>query len=514
VPSLFTTLIGTEYDWNYDIHFDKDIGHIHKNKMAKMIRGKMLGGSSSINFELYARGEPADYDEWNEVAPGWDWQTVLPYFKKLENMTDPTVFNDPYHAKLHSTDGPIKISRPVHNLYFRTINQILLESFEEIGVKRILEMNGLHNLGVTIPHFTFADGRRSSTAEGYLRPVKHRHNLYVAKNARVTKVLIDPLSLNAYGVQILNQHGELVNIYAKKEVILSAGSIDTPKLLMLSGIGPRRELKRHNIKILRNLPVGKNLQDHPFIPLVFTGERGLGSSVQHFVSVTELNGAPLPMQNGFLNLNRVDGRRQLQFVNVHVGAFASPVIQVACGSITYAKEFCSSIARVNLLNAMDVMGLALIRPESRGQVTLRSRNPLDNPVIEGGLLQREEDIEVLTEGVRFLERLVNTTYYRSVKGTLEKLNVPRCRKFVKYPRMYWRCYVKTTVGSLQHPVGTCAMGADGVVDERLRVHGVYGLRVVDASVMPLIPGGNTNTPSIMIGEKAADMIKQEYMLFS
>ncbi|XP_028173844.1 glucose dehydrogenase [FAD, quinone]-like, partial [Ostrinia furnacalis] len=512
VPSFFTTLSHTEYDWDYSMKLDRDVGRAHTRQAVNLLRGKMLGGSSAINYELYARGEPRDYDSWEQVAPGWDWHSTLKYFKKLENMTDSTVMNSPHNSHLHSTEGAVKISKPAFNEYFRTVNEIILQAYEEMGLKRTLEMNGLESLGVSLPHFTFADGRRSSTAECYLKPTKDRPNLSIAKYTRALKVLIDPYTLTAYGVKLLTKTGRLVNVFANKEVILSAGAIDTPKLLMLSGVGPREELEKHAIESIVDLPVGRNLQDHQFVPLIFTGKRGLGTVVQHLISSRELNSVPVPTQNGFINVDN-GPYRQLQTFNSHIGAFGSPVIQLTCESLGYKRSFCASIARANFGGAIDWTFLILLHPESRGRVTIKSKNPLDDPVIESGFLRSKEDVRVLKKGVKFMQKLTKTSYYRHVQATLEKLDVPGCDKAKLEDGEYWHCYVVNTVGSLQHPVGTCAMGPDGVVDERLKVHGVSRLRVIDASVMPTIPGGNTNAPAMMVGEKGADIIKEDYHFF-
>lgn len=509
---MFTTLSHTEYDWDYGMKLDKNVGKGHNDQIVNLIRGKMLGGSSSINYELYARGEPRDYDRWEQVAPGWGWNSVLHYFKKLENMTDPSVTNSPYNSYLHSTEGPVKISRPLPNKNFQTINEIILKSFEEMGVQRTLEMNGVESLGVTLPHFTFAEGRRSSTAECYLKPTKDRPNLFIAKYTRALKVLIDPYTLNAYGVQLLTKSGKLVKVFAKKEVILSAGSIDTPKLLMLSGIGPKEELYKHDIDTLVDLPVGKNLHDHQFVPLIFSGKRGMSTIVQNLESIGELDAIPIPAQNAFINVENGE-HRQLQNFNVHIGALASPVIQLACEALSYTRSFCASIGEANLRGAIDWSFLILLHPKSRGHVALKSSDPLDDPFIDAGFLRSEEDIRLLKKGLMFMQKLTKTSYYRYVRATLEKLDVPGCDKAKLDYDEYWRCFVMNTVGSLQHPVGTCAMGPEGVVNERLKVHGVSRLRVIDASVMPTIPGGNTNAPTMMIGEKGADMIKADYGLF-
>ncbi|CAH2979314.1 unnamed protein product [Chilo suppressalis] len=513
VPSLFVTLMGTEYDWGYNVKLDDGVGGIYNNKQLPLIRGKMLGGCSSLNFEMYSRGESKDYDEWNQIAPGWDSETALHYFKKLENFTDPSVMNNPDYSSFHSTEGPVKISSNARNDYFDKINNNILNSYEELGMKRVVELDGPYSLGAALPRWTFNSGRRSSTAESYLRSTPDRNNLFVSKFTRATKILIDSDELRAYGVEVVTQSGKKLKVHATIEVILSAGSIDTPKLLMLSGVGLRNELESHGIDTLVELPVGKNMQDHALIPLVFSGKRGLDSAVQHVISATEMDSVPAPIQNGFFNINKLDGRRQFQISNTHVGALAAPVLQFACETLNMRRDFCSSIAQANILNAIDWTFLVLLHPKSRGEVKLKSQNPLDDPVVIGGYFRNENDVDDFIEGLNFMQRLVNTSYYKSVKGKLEKLNVKPCRKLAYNTDNYWRCYIRNTVSILQHPVGTCAMGPDGVVDERLRVYGVAGLRVVDASVMPTIPGGNTNIPTMMIGEKAADMIKEDYGVF-
>ncbi|XP_072945478.1 ecdysone oxidase-like [Epargyreus clarus] len=516
-PSLFGTLAHTEYDWDYNAYFDKGIGQIHPKGILYMTRGKMLGGSSSNNYEVYSRGVPEDYDEWNEKAPGWSWNDVLPYFKKLEHMTDMSVFENPKNAYLHSMGGPVAVSRPETNSYFTRVSEIILDSYQELGIKKMLEINGPENFGASRPHFTFANGRRSSTAEAYLRPTKDRANLYITKYARATKILIDPRTSRAYGVRVLLKSGEKINVYADKEVIVSAGTIDSPKLLMLSGVGPKEDLSKFNIEVISDLPVGKNLQDHQFSPIVYTGQLGLQTAVQNLISTTELDAYPVPIQCGFFKLNRSSAyysksnKPQFQIFNIHIGATASPAISIGCRSIAnYDAAFCNSFSMANLLREIDMTSLVMLHPLSRGRVSLKSPNPLEDPLIKLGYFRNKRDIGLAMEGVKFMTRLAQTTYYRQVGGEVVKLSITGCEDLPWGSDMYWHCYVKNAVGSLLHPVGTCAMGADGVVDERLRVHGVLGLRVVDASIMPMIPSGNTNAPTMMIGEKAADLIKDDY----
>ncbi|CAK1589031.1 unnamed protein product [Parnassius mnemosyne] len=511
-PSLFGTLAHTKYDWDYRAQLDKNVGAVHPDGVIYMTRGKMLGGCSSNNYEVYARGTPKDYDEWGQVAPGWEWDSVLPYFKKLEGFKDPAVTENPDHAYLHSTDGPVAITRPQTNSYFNEVNEIVLKSYEEMGIKRILELNGPESLGAAQPHYTFANGRRSSTAEAYLRPVRDRYNLKVTKYARVTKVLIDDLRLRASGVEIF-LGGKKINVFANLEVIVSAGAIDTPKLLMLSGIGPREELLKFGIHAIVDLPVGRNLQDHLYVPIVFTGKKGIQSIVQNLLVPTELDSYPVPSQSGYFSVKQsyVLQRPQFQIFNIRIGATASPIILFGLRTLAnFDEPFSYSISKANKDREIDVTSVLLLHPRSRGEVVLSSSNPFDDPLINMGYFRNEEDVQTTLEGLKYMLQYSNTSYYKNNGGGIAKLDVTACKQLKWGSDDYWRCYVQNTVGSMLHPVGTCKMGPKGVVDEKLRVHGIFGLRVADTSIMPRIPGGNTNAPAMMIGEKAADIIKIDY----
>ncbi|XP_063366068.1 ecdysone oxidase-like [Cydia amplana] len=515
LPSMFATLAHTPTDWDYKASLDAGVGSSHPNRTIFMTRGKMLGGSSSNNYEIYARGVPADYDQWDQMAPGWNWDTVLHYFKKLERMTDPSVLKENHF--LHSTEGPVAISRPAQNALFEAINERMLNSLDEIGVKRVLENYGPVILGASKPHFTFANGRRSSTAEAYLVPIQNRPNIHIAKFSRVIKVLVDLSTHHAYGVQVMTKSKRVYNIFANLEVVLSAGAIDSPKLLMLSGIGPKKELDKLDIEVISDLPVGMNLHDHMLTPIIFQGQSGFQTTVQNIATVTELDSYPTPIQVGLFKLNAssanyiMENKPQFQSFNIHMGAGLTPFINIGCVTVTnYDPSFCASIGNANIFNEIDYTNLVLLHPKSRGQVKLRSNNPLDSPVIELGYYRDKNDLDVMVEGIKYMTRLATTSYFRKVGGKVARLNVKECRGLKWGSDSYWRCYARNTVASLLHPVGTCAMGPDGVVDETLKVHGMSGLRVVDASVMPTIPSGNTNIPAIMVGERAADLIKADY----
>ena len=477
----------------------------------------MLGGCSSTNYLIYSRGVPEDYESWNRIAPGWDWDTVLPYFEKSEGMTDTKLFEYPRNADLHSADGPVKISRPVTLESTAVIDDIRLDSYEEMGIPRVLEINGPEIVGAARPHFTFYDGRRSSTAEAYLRPAKDRSNLKVATYSTVTKVLIDPESLRAYGVRVTTSDKKTIHVYADKEVIISAGTINSPKILLQSGIGPVEELSKFGIETLVDLPVGKNFHDHQLIQLIYQGQSGFLSAIQNILAAPQLDTLPVPVQSGHFRVNSnysdlSELQPHFQFFNTYVGAGGSAAIVLACKTIVnFGNELCYSQGAANVYNEIDNVMVVLLHPSSRGQVSLKSADPLDDPIIDLGYFRDPNDLKVTVEGVKFMNTLINTTYFRNVEGSIVRFSGTGCEDLEWGSDEYWECFVKNTVTSILHGVGTCSMGPTGVVDERLRVHNVAGLRVVDASIIPLIPSGNTNAPVMMVGEKAADMIKADHL---
>lgn len=463
---------------------------------------------------VYSRGVPQDFDDWSLVAPGWAWNDVLHYFKKFEGMTDPSVFI-PQNAYLHSKDGPVHVSRPPDNPVAKEVNKIMLASYREMGIPTVLESNGPDIYGASRPHFTFANGRRSSTAEAYLRFTEHKPNLLVAKYSRATKVLIDQKKLQAHGVEVLLSNGKKVNVFAKKEIIVSAGTIDSPKLLMLSGIGPREELDRVGIPTIVDLPVGKNMQEHVFVPLTFAGKRGFLTAFNNLAVAGQLDSFPVPFLSTYFKLSSVptipfDDRPQFQTFNIYVGAAASLLVNFACQGYGYNQRVCASMSKPNLYRELFTTTLILLHPLSRGRVTIKSKNPLDDPYIEAGFLRERQDLENLREGLKFMLKQTNTTYFRKNRGFLVRLDIPECNGLFYDSDKYWNCHIRNLVGAMLHAVGTCKMGPTGVVDERLKVKGIRRLRVIDASVMPEIASGNTNAAVMMIGEKGADMIKEDH----
>lgn len=452
-------------------------------------RGKMLGGSSGMNGMVYIRGDKSDYDEWAEAGnEGWGWDDVLPYFRKAEN-------NVRGSDELHGDDGPLHVSNgdPGFPVYDR-----FLESADALGHDRNPDFNGDDQEGLGIYQFTVHNGKRASTKYCYLDPIMDRPNFHVETGAQVQKILFE--GKRAIGVEFL-QDGEIRTILVRREVIVSAGSFGSPQLLLLSGVGPDDELAKHGIESVHSLPgVGKNLHDHPDMIFVMKTKKRQGIALNLMGSLKSLGAIwsyvtkkdgwlanPPTAAGGFLKsepgLNRAD--------------FQLHVVPLAYRD--HARDY----------KLMTKWGFSVIinigRPKSRGSVTLKDADPSSPPEIDLNLLDHPDDVK----GLR-----------NSFKKTQEILFSDHMKEFVQtplYPDQELKtdeeidAYIRQEANHAYHPVGSCRMGNDymAVVDNRLRVRGIENIRVADASIMPSIINGNTNAASIMIGEKASDLIKED-----
>jgi len=461
------------------------------NRRGYQPRGKALGGSSAINAMLYVRGHPSDYDEWAaDGALGWSWEDVLPWFRKAEN-------NARGANSLHGADGPLHVS---DQFAPRPVSQAFIEAASALQISRNHDFNGTEQEGVGLFQVTqFHDeerrGERCSVAAAYLHPVMSRNNLHVETGARATRILIE--DGRATGVAY-RQGGKGKTVKARREVILCGGAFNSPQLLMLSGIGAADELKRHGIEVAHDLPgVGKNLQDHlDFIQIYRSKDRdmlglGLSAGWQIFREAMQwrrdgrsLLSTPFAEGCAFLKSETDIDRPDLQLHFV-IGMVDDHVRKLHWG-YGYSCHVC------------------VLRPHSRGEVRLVGSDPLADPEIDPQFLSDERDLELLVKGAKLTRRIMQTQPLAAYSsGELYMRGDETDEELA--------AHIRQRADTIYHPVGTCRMGSDAmaVVDPQLRVRGLDGLRVVDASVMPRLIGGNTNAPTIMIAERAADFVAHE-----
>ncbi len=450
-------------------------------------RGKVLGGSSSVNGMMYSRGYPVDYDHWRQLGlSGWSYAEVLPYFRKSEaNWRGESLY--------HGAEGELTVSKHRAD---EVIFPKLMQTAEQLGFKRLDDFHGAEAEGFSTPEFTVHQGRRGSTSARFLKPVLGRPNLKVETLALSHRVLIE--KGRAIGVEYA-QGGETRRAMAAREVILSGGAFNSPQLLMLSGVGPADELSAAGVKPLHDLPgVGKNLQDHASIGTMWAakGEIAFDSKLRfdrlmlsvlrwRLFGTGEVAGLPVSAQ-GFYRTRPELEWPDVQFLVTPVSMAAQP----------WFPGWRKGVGHV--FSAANV----LLRPESRGEVTLRSADPRDKPKIQFNLLKETADRETFRRMVRFARRFFETEPAASlISGQIAPAPEVRTDEEID-------AYVRKSVGTAMHPTSTCAMGEGpaAVLDAACRVRGLESLRVVDASSMPTIVGGNTNAPVIMIAEKAADMI--------
>jgi choline dehydrogenase-like flavoprotein len=450
-------------------------------------RGKGLGGSSAINAMVYIRGHRGDYDQWASLGnPGWSFADVLPYFKRSEDNTD---FDGEYHGK----GGPLAVNK------LRTDNpvqQIFLQGAREGQFHIREDFNGWDHEGLGVYQVTQRNGERWSAARAYIHPhMASRANLRVETKAHATRILFE--GKRAVGVEY-RQGKELKQILARREVIVSSGAFQTPQLLMLSGVGDATALGEHGIENLHHLPgVGQNLQDHP--DFVF----GFMSDNPNFNGIS-LTGLPRLLRA--IGQYRRERRGPMTSNFAECGGFlkTSPDLEMPDLQLHFGMAMADDHGRKRHLGTGFTCHVCVLRPKSRGSVALGSADPLAAPLIDPNFFGDAADLETMVAGFKITRRLLETPALRALqKKDMFAEGVETDDQI--------RTLLRQRVDTVYHPVGTAKMGTDtmAVVDCKLKVHGMEGLRVVDASVMPTLIGGNTNAPTIMIGEKAADMIKAE-----
>ncbi|MBC6404302.1 MAG: choline dehydrogenase [Rhodospirillales bacterium] len=479
----FKTMHNPAVDWCFRTEPDPGLN----GRCLDWPRGKVLGGSSSLNGLLYVRGQPQDYDRWRQMGnEGWGWDEVLPLFKQAEDQERGA---DAYHG----TGGPLSVS----NMRLkRPICDAWLEAAQGAGYRYNPDYNGAEQEGVGYFQLTARNGRRCSAAVAYLYPIKRRRNLRIVTRAHIQRLLIE--GRHAVGLVYRDRGGQEVTVRARREVVLSAGAIGSPQILMLSGIGEAEQLQALGINVVAPLmAVGKGLQDHLQARLVFKcNEPTLNDEVRSLTNKVRVAARYLLFRRGPMTMA---ASLATAFLKTWPGV-ETPDIQFHIQP--WSAD--SPGQGVHPFSAFTA-SVCQLRPESRGEIRLKSADPTDYPAIHPNYLATQTDCDTLVAGIKVARRIA------ALPPLADKIS----EEFRPGPEVVEDAtlleWVRNSATTIYHPTGTCRMGSDSkaVVDPRLRVRGVTGLRVADCSIMPEIVSGNTNAPAIMIGEKAAAMILED-----
>jgi len=492
MPAGVGSLIGKPgtYNWGFWTEAEPNL----ENRKLWWPRGKGWGGSSSINGMIYIRGHARDYDQWRQMGlQGWSYRDVLPYFKRSESLEGG---GDAWHGG----DGPLKVSKAStpNPIYSATV-----EAGRQAGFKVTSDFNGFQQEGWGPYQLTIHDGQRWSAARGYLHPALARQNLTCITGARTSKIVVE--NGRATGVEYIDtKSGQKHVVHADKEVLLSAGAVQSPQILLLSGIGDPEELGKFGIPVVKALKgVGANLQDHLDVTMSWECPQPITA---HSLRKGLIKTLAIGMNYAFFGKGL--GRQQF----LESGAFLKsrpdldrPDLQIHTVAAIMQNHGNTAVPKDGF-----TFHVCQLRPESRGRVGLRSANPTDDPAIFANYLATEEDRRALREGVRMMRKV-------AAQSALDPYRTEELfpGKDVETDEQI-DAWIRKHSETIYHPVGTCKMGADGdemaVVNGELKVRGIEGLRVIDASVMPTLVGGNTNAPTIMIAEKAADLIRGRALL--
>ncbi|MEP7144019.1 MAG: GMC family oxidoreductase N-terminal domain-containing protein [Ferruginibacter sp.] len=486
IPGAYTKLNRTKYDWSF---WTEPQAQVDQRRLY-VPRGKTLGGCSSTNAMAYVRGNKEDFNEWAALGNhGWSYEEVLPYFKRSEHNEN---FGPPFHGK----EGALNVSlckQPT------PLGEAFIQACELNGIPRNEDYNGEIQTGASMLQFTIRNNQRHSTAKAFLKPVMHRTNLTIRTGCMVKKIVIE--NSRAAGVEIISSNGKAETLHCNKEVVLSAGAIQSPQVLMLSGIGDEKELEKYDIGVKLHLPgVGKNLQDHVWSGVSGASNIPTGNSVLRPVNMAKALLQHLFFKRGPLGNSPLEANAFLK----SDPSLTRPDIQFHFAPIGIAADYSTDIHDINTFSKVDGYGIlvVLIRPQSRGYVTIRSANPLDAPIIQPAFLSHPHDMEIMVKAIK--QAIAVTEAVPLKQYNPAGIHLPP----KPFTDKSLEKHIRKSLETLYHPVGTCKMGNDAmaVVNERLQVKGIRGLRVADASVMPAIISGNTNAATIMIGEKASDMI--------
>ncbi|KAL3271340.1 hypothetical protein HHI36_021828 [Cryptolaemus montrouzieri] len=512
----------TKYNWEYYAEYQPNTSTGLVNELMHWPRGKALGGTSTINYMIYTRGNPVDFNNWAAKGnPGWSYNEILPYYLKSErsrlSVEDPQV---------HNHEGYLGVG----DVYKSRLLDAFIEGGRELGLPYIDYNSPKQPFGVSRIQATVRRGRRHSAATAFLKPIRNRPNLHILHPAYATRVLINRNTREAYGVEC-EIAGKLYKIKASKEVILSAGSFNSPQLLMLSGIGPADHLKELGIKVLQDLPVGQNLHDH----LTFPGLAFIINSTESLGPTKVLDGNTISsfVNNGTGPLTSLGGVEGIGYIKTEYSTepgpqpdiellFVGGALSSDYGIITRRGMKISDRVYDGILRPLHgyptwTIFPMLLHPKSIGWLKLKSRNPKDYPLFYGNFFSDPEnrDIKTFIASIRAIQKLSTTQAFQRFGSILNPNVHPGCEQHQFNSDAYWECCLRSISVTLHHQVGTAKMGApddpSSVVNHELKVYGVNRLRVADCSIIPFALSAHTNAPSFMVGEKAADMIKEQWL---
>ncbi|XKL61999.1 hypothetical protein PGB90_001832 [Kerria lacca] len=516
----------TNYNWNYKTEYQSGACLGVVNERCLWPAGKGTGGSSLINNNIYTRGNKQDFDTWAKAGnKGWSYDELLPYFLKSEDINIAELKRSAYHG----VGGPLSIEYPP----FRSpLLDKFLESAREVGLNVVDYNNPNTHEGFSHIQGTVRQGRKISAYRAFIRPHKDRKNLHVAIKSRVTKILINPESKTAYGVEFVKARRRRY-VRARKEVIISAGAFNSPQLLMLSGIGPKEHLEEIGIPVIQDLRVGDNLQEHPaFASLAFTvnhtqvsiiPERLLNNFLPTMLDWIEGSGwlSTLACEGlGYVHTKYNDRSKnpppdiEYIFVPTSLAGESGLGGDLLRKSMGIPDETYNDVFRdIKNKDAWSIWPM-LMYPKSRGTVRLRSANPWHAPKLQSNFFAESIDLLRIVEGIKMVIKLSQTNAFQSFGSTLNRRPLPSCKHFEFGSDDYWACCVRQWTMQMHHQCGTCKMGPEwdknAVVSPRLKVYGIKNLRVIDASIMPIIPGAHTVAGAYMVGEKGADLIKEDW----
>ncbi|KAJ8706176.1 hypothetical protein PYW07_010953 [Mythimna separata] len=487
---LFSILPNSKYDYNYTSVPDNYSAQNLQEGRFPLTQGKMLGGSSSLNHLIHVHGHPHDYDSWAEMLndSNWKYDNVLPYFKKSEKLVDEKLRATPY-ADQYGTDGPIKITRQPN-----PDNERILAAFAELGHAVADDVV----LGYTEPLLVIADKLRQSSSVTYLLEAKSRPNLCVETDSTVTKILI--VDGKAIGVQVTDTNGNTQVHYAKKEVIVCAGTFNSPKLLMLSGIGPKDHLESHGIDVVVDLPVGKNYIDHYGAILFYQLESNTEPT-----PAGDFTDFPVPLTTGYVALDPKQPYPDYQSFNLVMPPESAGFLQLCVFVFKFSYSLCDRLYNATVGRTTLLSCIGLLAPESKGEVLLASSDPNDAPLIYTHAFSENADLKLMAASLKDHNRVLETSYFKSVDAVL--VDTGLCKDTTSEEE-YWECYALGATSTLLHFAGTNAMGS--VLDSKLEVKGVENLRVIDSSSLPTLPRGNNNAAVLMIAERGADLILNKW----